>query len=205
MAKANRSRRLRKTARHGVTTAVLVLLPLLALGGALMPGMVEVVEEKTAGASQEVQRHFEPLPVPRRPLLIPRDFSAGFVPDLINSAQLFGGASPHELLVDGLAGISAVAARQADLIILDDIEEFVRNVLFEDVLDDAAITDDPNRGLDEELFALIPSTIGIDTVHQYDDFGGQAATPIPVPEPSTALLLAMGLGGLAWFGKRNRA
>ena len=168
-----------------------------------MPGMVEVIEEQTTAASAP-QPNFEPLPVPRRPLLLSSEFSMGLMPDLVNSTYLIGGTNPHQLLAEGLASITSLAGSRGDLVILEDIQEFVRNVLFKDMLDDEEIVAEPDAGFDESLFALIPSPVGFTTGYQFDDFGGSAAPPIPVPEPSTALLMVMGLCGLAWSGRDRR-
>jgi hypothetical protein len=202
MANANRSRRLRTTARHSVAAAILVLLPLLALGGALMPGMVDIEEEQDT--SVEVREpNFAPLRVKRRPLLIPKNFSTGFVPDLASFDHLFASAASGDLLRQQIANVN-FGVSDGDLIILDDIEEFVRNVLFKDAIESPELDDDSGV-FDDSLFALIPTPIGIDTPYQFDDFGGSATEPMPVPEPGTALLLALGLSGLTWFGRRNRS
>jgi len=204
MATPNRSDRFRSRTRQSIAGFILVLLPLLALGGALMPGMVEIAEEEDTSAEIKVPEH-KPLRAKRRPLLIPRDFSTGFVPELVNFDQLLHAPSgSSELLIENIASLSNFGAGQGDLIILDDIEEFVRNVLFKDVLDQGLGEDAPGGPFDESLFALIPNPIGADTGFQFDDFAGAPDSPQPVPEPSTALLMLLGLGALAGYGKRNQ-
>ena len=166
-----------------------------------MPGMVDIDVEETSTTSTE--RHFTPLRVKRRPLLIPKDFTNGFVAELAGFDKLFASVSSGDLLRQQVANVN-FGASDGDLIILDDIEEFVRDVLFKDAIDAPQL--DENPGLfDDSLFALIPSPMGIDTPYQFDDFGGSATQLQVVPEPGTALLLGLGLTGLAWSGHRRRA
>jgi hypothetical protein len=200
MANANRSRRLRTTARHSVAAAILLLLPLLALGGALMPGMVDIEAEQET-AAEVSEPYFAPLHVKRRPLLIPRDFSTGFVADLASFDRYFANASPGDLLRQQIAAVN-LGVSDGDLIILDDIEEFVRNVLFKDAIEAPELDGDPGL-FDHSLFSLIPTPMGMDTPYQFDDFGGSATMPVAVPEPGTALLLALGLCGLVRLVRRN--
>lgn len=201
MANANRNRRSRFDARHTLAAIILVLLPLLALGGALMPGMVEIAEEEDTSAAV-AQPDFVPLKVKRRPLLIPRDFSTGFVPELVNFDHLSGTTDPGELFIAEMAQM-AFGGGHGELIILDDIEEFVRNVLFKDALEPEALDDLPGGPFDESLFALIPNPIGVDTGYQFDDFAGSPSPTTPVPEPGTAVLALLGLAGLGWYRRRS--
>lgn len=201
MANAKRSRRVRMAARHSLAAATLVLLPLLALGGALMPGMVDIEEEEVASAKSS-ERYFQPLSIKRRPLLIPRDFSTGFVPQLVNFDQLFASESSGEVLRQQIADVN-FGVSDGDLIILDDIEEFVRNVLFKDAIEEPALAKDSGL-FDDSLFALIPTPYGVDSPFQFDDFGGSGTPLLAVPEPATAILMALGLGGLTACGNRKR-
>ncbi len=201
MANANRSRRLRMTARHAAATAVLLLLPLLALGGALIPGMVDIEEEEDTRAEVS-EPYFAPLHIKRRPLLIPKDFSTGFVSELVNFDLLFASGTASDLLRQQLANVN-FGVSDGDLIILEDIEEFVREVLFKDAIDAPVFDDDPDL-FDDSLFALIPKPYGVDSPFQFDDFGGSATQVQPIPEPGTAALMALGLSSLAWFGHRHR-
>jgi hypothetical protein len=199
MANLNSIQRLRTTARNSAASAVLVLLPLLALGGALVPGIVDV-ERKKDTTAEVSERYFAPLHINRRPLLIPKDFSTGFVPGLMDFDQLFASTSASDVLRQQIARMD-FGVSGGDLIIFDDIEEFVRNVLFNDAVEEPLFEDDPGF-FDDSLFALIPTPWGADSPYNFDAFGGNGSQVLPVPEPGTGILLAIGLAGIARFGSR---
>lgn len=199
MASPNRTKAL--NTRHTLAATILVMLPLLALGGALMPGMLEVPEEPESGASlAATQPAYTPIGVKRRMLLMPRDSSTGFIPELIDTDLVFASVDSREHLMEELAEV-AFGGGHGALIILDDIEEFVRTVLFKDAEEPEALEEMPLEPFDEELFAMIPQPLGVDSPYLFDDFAGGPDRQAVIPEPGTAALALMGLVGLAWLGR----
>ena len=71
----------------------------------------------------------------RSPLLVPRDFSAGFIPELLDLDQLF---RDTEFRVDPsgerLARLLAFPRSHGDAIVLDDVDGYPLDLLFDDAL-----------------------------------------------------------------------
>ena len=72
----------------------MALFPLLVAGGFLAPGVIQVLALAQELTESERDRLVDRTgPYARRPLLVPRDFSAGFIPELLDLDQLFLGHS----------------------------------------------------------------------------------------------------------------
>jgi hypothetical protein len=137
----------------------------------------------------------------RSPLLVPRDFSAGFIPELLDLDQLF---LDTEFRVDPsgerLARLLSFPRSHGDAIVLDDVDGYPLDLLFDDALLGDEIAAVPNDISD--AWGLGPLGSGLLTGNgvRFDDFpgddGGQNPPPA-IPEPSTAALFALGLLALA--------
>jgi hypothetical protein len=182
--------------RERVAVSAMALFPLLVAGGFMTPGLVQVLalaQEIDGTARLPIVDRVGPFG--HRPL-VPRDFSAGFVPELLDLDQLFLGS---QYRIDGsrenLARVASFFRSSSDSIVLDDVGQR-RDVDFDDVL------------MQETQLAATSWDAGLlplcGTLHQGncvrdDDFtgtrvpGGQQ----PIPEPGSALLLLLGLAGLA--------
>jgi len=171
--------------------------------GVLAPGFVQII-----AAEDAVETESPPLqnrPLDRRPLLVPRDYSAGFVPELLDLEELFStsGYTPSDAQLSRLLGFPR---SYGDEVVLDDSDPELRAIGFRDALAAAVIakadfTSDPFLPLSNPL----PYGDGL----RDDDFPGSGVgnplkkpatstnDPLPViPEPGTGALLACGLVAL---------
>jgi len=208
MPKNRKQRRRAYPARHGLAVALLLLLPLFALAGALAPGVVSVeAEEEVATESPRKKRKFRPVRMSRQPLLVPRDYSTGFVPELLDLEQLFMGTQFRTDVSERVARLPSFPTSRGDVIVLDDVDTYVGETIFKDVLSAASVADTSDL-FDPRLFDRLPNPLGPNTGYEYDDFAGTGdGNPIgsiPIPEPRTAIMLALGLVGLA-VRSRHRA
>jgi hypothetical protein len=178
----------------------MALFPLLVVGGFLAPGVVQVLaiaQELTESDREAVVDRTSPYG--RRPLMVPRDFSAGFIPELLDLDQLFlGGAYRIEVSPDSLARVTSFPRSHGDSIVLDDVGEFLQEVAFKDILMDEPapmmVAGDP----DDQLLPLCGTLHAANCVRD-DDLTSTSLLfeqGQPIPEPGTGALLLLGLAAL---------
>jgi hypothetical protein len=186
----------------------MALFPLLVAGGFLAPGVIQVL----ALAQELTESERAPLvdrtsPYARRPLLVPRDFSAGFTPELLDLDQLFLGSEYRVgVSADRLARVASFPRSHGDAIVLDDVGEFVKDTTFKDILMDQPfprlLAGDP----DADLLPLCGTLHAGNCVRDDDLTGGGGGGDVEegqlIPEPGTGVLVALGLTAL---GRRRRA
>ncbi len=184
-----------------------VLFPLLVTGGVLAPRVISMMADtETAGATTEADSpttldFSKPLPG-KPPLLLPRDYDAGFVPELLDLQNLFGGATPSaEQIAQEYARLLGFPRSQGDVIVMDDVDREIRDVIFRDPVMVGAETAYPRPNP-----ALLP--IGdprpLGDGLRFDDPQATGEGPVaPIPEPGTAALLASGLVALALRHRRR--
>jgi hypothetical protein len=182
--------------------------------GLLAPGFVQIIsaQEQPANTDPALRN----VPLDRPPLLVPRDYSAGFVPELLDLEELFS-TNGQNLTDAQLARLLSFPRSHGDQIVLDDSDPEVRGIAFRDALMAAALVD--------ALFALDPlhplsNPLPRGNDVRPDDFPGSGVgqtlkkpptatdEPLPViPEPGTGVLLAGGLValGLARSPRNGRA
>ncbi len=209
---ADAARRRKRARRWHARIAVLLfsLFPLGVLAGLLSPGLIMLqttltAEAVTAGETPPLG--FGDVNLGRSPLLVPRDFSAGIIPELLDLDQLF---RDTDLEVDPsgerLARLLAFPRSHGDAIVLDDVDGYPLDLLFDDALVGDTIASIPD-GLGD-AFGLGPIGNSVPFGNRaggFDDFpGGGNAEGVPgpvVPEPSAGVLFALGLVAL---GLRRR-
>jgi len=208
MLKSRKQEARSRPVRHGFVISILLLLPFLAIGGALAPGLVTVQYEEEEELAPRQRVPYRPVRLARRPLLVPRDFSMGFVPEVMDLERLFMGSQYRADVGDRFTRLPSFPRSRGDVIVLDDVDTFLTDTLFKDTLQPGVVADatviwDPN------VFDVIPDRTGFDGSNQFDDFTGQGSvTDVPppiIPEPRTGSLVVLGLLGLALRAHRRRS
>jgi hypothetical protein len=193
--------------RHGLAAAIFWLLPLLAFAGMLAPGLVQVQleEEEEEVAPREGTVLFRPVKLSRPPLVVPRDYSTGFIPELLDLESLFGGSEFRGEFGRRLSSLPSFPSHRGDMIVIDDIDPFVADQFFKDLLKPSFVADG-GPIWDPRIFDVIPALFPVGNDFRYDDFPGIGIEPnagAVVPEPATGLLVSLGLIALAWSRRRS--
>ena len=165
-----------------VAVVLFSLFPLGVLAGLLSPGVIglqttaETVAEVAAGETPPLD--FSGLGLKRSPLLVPRDFSAGFVPELLDLDQLF---RDTEFRVDPsgerLARLLAFPRSHGDAIVLDDVDGYPLDLLFDDALVGDTIASIPDGLSDAFGLGPIGSSVPLGNRVRFDDFPGGCFGP----------------------------
>ena len=207
MVKSRKQRARSRVVRHGFVISILLLLPLLAIGGALAPGFITVQYEEEEALAPRQRVPYRPVRLARRPLLVPRDYSTGFSPEGMDLEQLFMGSQYRADNGERLTRLPSFPRSRGDVIVLDDVDTFLTDTLFKDALQPGVVAD-ATVIWDSNLFDVIPNLTGAGGSNQYDDFAGQgggfSAPPPIIPEPHTGSLVALGVLGLALRAHRRR-
>jgi hypothetical protein len=184
-----------------------VLFPLLVTGGVLAPRVISLmadteIEDTGTEAGSSVTLDFSKPMSGKPPLLLPRDYDAGFVPELLDLQNLFTGEShtPDQMAAE-YARLLGFPRSHGDVIVMDDVDREIRDVIFKDPVMVGAETAYPRPNP-----ALLP--IGdprpLGDGLRFDDPQATGEGPVAaIPEPGTAALLASGLTILAYRHRRR--
>jgi len=184
-----------------------VLFPLLVTGGVLAPRVISLMADtETVGTATESESpttldFSKPMPG-KPPLLLPRDYDAGFVPELLDLQNLFTGSTQTaDQMAQEYARLLGFPRSHGDVIVMDDVDREIRDVIFRDPVMVGAETAYPRPNP-----ALLP--IGdprpLGGGLRFDDPQATGEGPVaPIPEPGTAALLASGLVALALRHRRR--
>ena len=184
-----------------------VLFPLLVTAGVLAPRVISFmaeteIESSTNEADSQSELDFS-RPMPGKPpLLLPRDFEAGLVPEMFDLQNLFTGSgdSPDQM-AQQYARLLGFPRSHGDVIVMDDVDREIKDVIFKDPVMVGAETAYPRPN---------PALLPIGDVRplgdglRFDDPQATGEGPVsPIPEPGTGILLAFGLVALG-FRQRQR-
>jgi hypothetical protein len=197
--------------RHGSVVAVLLLLPFLAIAGALAPGLVSIQyeeEEEQPELGPRERVPYRPVRLSRKPLLVPRDYSAGFVSEVQDLEQLFMGSQYRADVGERLTRLPSFPRSRGDMIVLDDVDIYLVDTLFKDVLQPGIVAD-ATAVWNPALFDIIPNLAIPTNGGIYDDLTGQgdvSEQPPPpiIPEPRSGGLLLFGLIALAIRARKRQ-
>lgn len=186
--------------RHTLAAAIFWLLPLLAFAGVLAPNFVELTaEENEEEFANNRTPIFRPVRLGRPPLIVPREHAAGFVPELPGLDTLFRSDRFRPELGRQVDSPPSFSGSRGDTIVIDDVDITATDEFFRDVLRPTFVSD--TRDIwDPSIFDIIPPLFKIGNDTRFDDFPDPGIEPsgeIPVPEPGTGLLVALGIVGLA--------
>jgi len=184
-----------------------VFFPLLVTGGVLAPQVISLmadveIDDTATETGSEVALDFSgPLPG-KPPLFVPRDYDAGFVPELLDLQNLFD-ESNHtpDQMSQQYARLLGFPRSHGDVIVMDDVDREIEDVIFKDPVMVGARTAYPRPNP-----ALLP--IGdprpLGDGLRFDDPQATGEGPVsPIPEPGTGVLLASGLAILALRHRRR--
>ena len=194
--------------KRPILLILFTFLPLLIGVGILAPRMIAVMAvegEQLESPSVRITRRLSRYA--HQPLLLPRDFSAGFIPELLDLEHLF---SRVDYMADPMirerARLPSFPRDYGDVIVLDDVDQRIREIVFKDpVLFSRTLASAYPPPAADLLPLGDPGPIGPGP--RFDDFFGpqfELEEEVVVPEPSTGLLLAMGLTLLVIAGRNRR-
>ena len=194
--------------KRSILVALFSLFPLLIGVGVMAPGLIKVMaaEEKQADPpSTRITRRLSRYA--HQPLLLPRDFSTGFIPELLDLEHLF---SRVDYMADPMARkrarLPSFPRNFGDAIVMDDVDQRIREIVFKDPVIDGTQTASAFPPPSAELLPLPgPEAIGPDP--RFDDIFPPRQNVGPnavVPEASTGSLLGLGLALLGMTRRRRR-
>lgn len=208
--------------RHRVAAAILTALPLLAVAGALIPNVVAVnalhaSDPETSRMAAETLRAGDEI-------LVPRSFWTDVVPELNELASLFVDVAALSETIAKVRSITGFVATERDLILLPD------DMLHTNAFHATVVSATPPVGAPGDMMYSLGDICSLNgSTHGsclWDEFGEQMekmrvdaggnvyagagsgvtagpSTTVPVPEPSTATMMALGLVALAATRRRD--
>lgn len=210
MRKRSRARAVRESngrpVRHGIAVAIFWLLPLFSFAGMLGPGFVQVTyeEEEETILPRKGTLVFRPVRLDRPPLLVAGGGALDLIPGL-NVEALFDDRRYRAEFGQILGDLPSFPSFGGDMMVIDEVDSNVGDDFFKDVLNPTFVAD-RSEIWDSSIFDVIPPLFPIGNDNRYDDFPGVGLEPSDgavVPEPATGGLVALGLAGIAYVGRRR--
>jgi hypothetical protein len=191
--------------RERLSAAAAALFPLLVVSGFFAPGFVQwlaIAQPNEPPAASQLSGVGGPtVPTEKPPLVVPRDFSGGLVPELLDLDQLFLDDSTDPLRGD-LPRVKAFERNSGDVIAIDDVGQPNVDIDFPDALIGDREPDDAKVAQGDEIGVLpLCGTLYAANCLRDDDFSSATlpSSVTVIPEPSPGLLVGLGLLALSWL------
>jgi hypothetical protein len=182
------------------------MLPMLVVAGMLAPNFVQVISVDDGSDALRVRITRRLSRFAHQPLVFPRGYSDGIVPDLLDLTHLFSRLDyirpprSHDR-----SRLPTFPHTYGDVIVLDDAGQRLRDIVFKDPV---LMARSSARILPPPATDITP--LGgyglLGGGPQFDDYLGphfDIDDPVVVPEPSSGVLVALGLT-LLTFVRRER-
>ena len=130
----------------------------------------------------------------RPPLVVPRDYSTGFIPELLDLESLFGGSEFRGEFGRRLSSLPSFPSHRGDMIVIDDIDPFVADQFFKDLLKPTFVADG-GPIWDPRLFDIIPALFPIGNIADLAIISGIATILLTQKKAQAAMQSAESVGG----------
>jgi hypothetical protein len=210
-----------RRSRKGALAAA-ALFPALVSAGVFAPGLVQLAMQSGEDAAQGTLREGAPSAFERRPLPAPRDPAIAFTPVALELDRLFfeteyrgiepsqdfggapGGGAGAAPTPGEIAQLLSFPRSDTDPILLDMLDPHAEELVFKDALVPEQVADVlvPDQG---EMFLPLCGAFPSSDCIRFDDFTPVLPRGVPIPEPASAGLVAIGLGVLASLRARRRS
>jgi hypothetical protein len=183
------------------------MLPMLVVAGMLAPGFIQVTAIEDDSANElavHIRRRLSRYA--RQPLILSRDFSAGFDAELLDLGHLFSRLDyikppgSHDR-----SRIPSFPHTYGDVIVLDDVDQRLREIVFKDPVLMAKSSAQPLPPPAKDITPLGGHGL-LGSGPRFDDYLGphfDTDDNFIVPEPSTGVLLGLGLLLLTFVGRER--
>jgi hypothetical protein len=191
--------------RRSVLVLLFSMLPMLVVAGMLAPNYIEVTATDSDQEALSVRLTRRLSRFSHQPLLFPRDLTGEFAPELLDLSNLFSRLDYTKSRdYNDRSRLPNFPHTYGDVIVLDDIDQRLREIVFKDPV---LMAKSSGHILPPPATDITPLGGGpIGDGPRFDDFLGPDVDiddPVVVPEPSTGLLMGLGLVMLATVGRER--
>jgi len=198
--------------RRSVFVGIFSILPVLVVAGVLAPDLVRVTaveEEPTDSVPVQISSRISHYA--HQPLLLPNDFSGEFIPEVFDLEHLFSRVEyTRDPTVRDHTRFSNPPSQFGDVDPLNGVDQPSRQIVFQNPAPMRAATDSalPPTAGDLALPGGPPANGAGQGLEDHRWLRSDLSEQVAIPEPSTGLLVGMGLvllGVIRGSGRARRA